>query len=191
MELSQHSNQRLCNNPINRGISSNTRIWNGGEGGGESLLSPSRLTNPIILEIGNFKENLPIKGRCDMDTIPENIVAEVKLNRKTILFVLPYCHRILSSAEFFTIYRCISRINLLQFMEILMQGRHFLGKWHRGQRMRVFNNSLMSTNLDELYNEPTYIRNNSSPSCIDILYAGVLHSLGPRSRYFKSSYSLP
>ena len=44
-----------------------------------------------------FKENLPIKERCDLVTIPETIVAEVKLNRKKIFFVLSYCHPNLSS----------------------------------------------------------------------------------------------
>ena len=33
-----------------------------------------------------FKENLPIKERCDLVTIPETIVAEVKLDRKKNIF---------------------------------------------------------------------------------------------------------
>ena len=47
-----------------------------------------------------FKENLPIKERKDLEIIPETIVAEVKLNRKKIFFVLSYCHSNLSSMEF-------------------------------------------------------------------------------------------
>ena len=47
-----------------------------------------------------FKENLPIKERCGLVTIPGTIVAEVKLNRKRIFFVLSYCHPNLSSDEF-------------------------------------------------------------------------------------------
>ena len=47
-----------------------------------------------------FKENLPIKERCDLESLPETIVAEVKLNRKKIFFVLSYCHPNLSSDEF-------------------------------------------------------------------------------------------
>ena len=38
-----------------------------------------------------FKESLPIKERCDLELIPETIVAEIKFHRKKIFFVLSYC----------------------------------------------------------------------------------------------------
>ena len=39
-----------------------------------------------------FKENLPIKERHDLETIPETIVAEVKLNRFFCLLFSRTCH---------------------------------------------------------------------------------------------------
>ena len=46
-----------------------------------------------------FKENLPIKERSDLATIPETVVAEIKLNKK-IFLVLSYRHPNISSTEF-------------------------------------------------------------------------------------------
>ena len=47
---------------------------------------PFRVDKPLNSRNGGvclyFKENLPIKERCDLETLPENIVAEIKLNRK-------------------------------------------------------------------------------------------------------------
>ena len=43
-----------------------------------------------------YKEDLPIIERCDLETLPETIVAEVKLNKDKIFFVLSYCHPALS-----------------------------------------------------------------------------------------------
>ena len=39
-----------------------------------------------------YKESLPIKERTDIETLPETIVAEIKLNRNKIFLVLSYCH---------------------------------------------------------------------------------------------------
>ena len=47
-----------------------------------------------------FKEDLPITQRCDLETLPETIVAEVKLNRKKIFLVLSYCHPTLTKEDF-------------------------------------------------------------------------------------------
>ena len=47
-----------------------------------------------------FKENLPIKRRTDLETIPETIVSEITLNRKKIFFVLSYRHSNISSLQF-------------------------------------------------------------------------------------------
>ena len=38
-----------------------------------------------------YKESLPIKERTDIETLPETIVAEIKLNRNKIFLVLSYC----------------------------------------------------------------------------------------------------
>ena len=62
---------------------------------------PFRADKPVNIRNGGvcpyFKENLPIKERIDLEIIPETIVAEVKLNREKIFFVLSYCHPNLSS----------------------------------------------------------------------------------------------
>ena len=65
-----------------------------------------------------FKDNLPIHERPDLETLPETIVAEIKLNRKKIFFILSYCHPNLSTTELeeYTkslehIYGCISKEN--------------------------------------------------------------------------------
>ena len=39
-----------------------------------------------------YKENLPIKERRDLETLDETIVAEIKIKRKKIFFVLSYLH---------------------------------------------------------------------------------------------------
>ena len=41
-----------------------------------------------------YKENVPIKERPNLETLPETIVAKIKLNRKKIFIVLPNCHQI-------------------------------------------------------------------------------------------------
>ena len=46
-----------------------------------------------------FKDHLPIKERCDLEILPETIMAEIKLNRKIIFLVLSYWHPDLSSIE--------------------------------------------------------------------------------------------
>ena len=57
---------------------------------------PFRADKPENIRNGGiclyFKENLPIKERKDLEILPETIVAEIKLNRKKIFFVLSYCH---------------------------------------------------------------------------------------------------
>ena len=46
-----------------------------------------------------FKEFLPIKERCDLEILPETIVAEIKLNRKKVFIVLSYRHPNMSNEE--------------------------------------------------------------------------------------------
>ena len=84
-----------------------------------------------------FKESLPIKERCDLEIIPETVVAEIKLNRKKVFIVLSYCHpnlgndvfiEYLSSLE--NIYESIHKeIPLVSiFVEISTQGLPYFGK---------------------------------------------------------------
>ncbi len=47
-----------------------------------------------------LKKHLPISERRDLATLPERIVAEIRLNRKTMFFVLSYRHPNISNAEF-------------------------------------------------------------------------------------------
>ena len=56
----------------------------------------------------------------------------------------------------------------------------------------IFNNFLISNNMEELVNEPTHIRDNGSQSCIDLICTdqpfmftdtGVLPSLDPHSKH--------
>ena len=65
---------------------------------------PYRADKPNDMRNGGvclyFKEDLPITQRRDLEKIPETIVAEVKLNRKKIFFVLSYCHPNLPPNEF-------------------------------------------------------------------------------------------
>ena len=46
-----------------------------------------------------FKDNLLINERCDLETVPETIVAEIKLNKNKIFFVLSYCYQVLQSLD--------------------------------------------------------------------------------------------
>ena len=48
----------------------------------------------------HFKENLLIKERCDLEMLPETIVAEVKLNRMKIFIIQSYYHPNLPSGDF-------------------------------------------------------------------------------------------
>ena len=46
-----------------------------------------------------FKESLPIKERCYLETLPETIVAEIRLGRKKVFIVLSYRHPNMSNDE--------------------------------------------------------------------------------------------
>ena len=145
---------------------------------------------------------MPIKERFDLETLPETIVAEIKLNRKKIFFVLSYCHPNLSSTEFeeYTnslehIYGCISKENPAVTIitgDFNARSPLFWENDTENSEGRVFNNFLISNNLDELINEPTHIRDDGSQSCIDLICTdqpyiftetGVLQSLDPHSKH--------
>ena len=46
----------------------------------------------MVVFVYTNKENLPIKERRDLETLDETIVAEIKMKRKKIFFVLSYRH---------------------------------------------------------------------------------------------------
>ena len=51
---------------------------------------PTRLMTPEIVELAFITVQTYLKFRTDLATLPETIVAEIKLNRKQIFFVLSY-----------------------------------------------------------------------------------------------------
>ena len=57
-----------------------------------------------------FKESLPIKQRADLQILPETIVAEVKLKRKKIFFVLSYRHPNMASDAIDTFMKGLENI---------------------------------------------------------------------------------
>ena len=167
---------------------------------------PFRADKPKNIRNGGvclyFKEDLPIKERCDLELLPETIVAEVKLNKKKIFLVLSYCHPNLASSDFddYTnslehIYECIGKENpAVTILTGDFNAKSPLFWVHdiENREGRVFNNFLLSNNLDELINEPTHIRDNGSQSCIDLICTdqsylftetGVLPSLDSHSKH--------
>ena len=149
-----------------------------------------------------FKDNLPIHERPGLETLPETIVAEIKLNRKKFFFILSYCHPNLSTTELeeYTkslehIYGCISKENpavTILTGDFNARSPLFWESDIENREGRVFNIFLISNNLDELINEPTHIRDDGSQSCIDLICTdqpfiftdtGVLQSLDPHSKH--------
>ena len=57
-----------------------------------------------------FKESLHIKQRCDLEILPETIVAEIKLNRKKVVIVLFYRHPNMSNDEIVEYMRLLENI---------------------------------------------------------------------------------
>ena len=167
---------------------------------------PFRADKPVNIRNGGvclyFKENLPIKERIDLEIIPETIVAEVKLNRKKIFFVLSYCQPNLSSAEYDEYVKSLEqlyeRINKENPAVTILTGDFNARSplfWEGDMETRegcILSNFLLSNNLEELINEPTHIRDDGSQSCIDLVCTyqsyiftdtGVLPSLDPHSKH--------
>ena len=149
-----------------------------------------------------FRENLPVKSRPDLASIPETLVAEIKLNRKKIFFVLSYRHPSTPLEEFCdyvksleTIYENINREN----PSVTIISGDFNARsplfWENDTQTKegeIFSNFLISNNMEELINEPTHVRDNGSQSCIDLICTdqpylfvdtGVLPSLDPHSKH--------
>ena len=144
---------------------------------------PFRVDKPLNSRNGGvclyFIENFPIKERCDLETLPETIVAEIKLNRKIFFIVLSYCHPNLASNEFDEyvnalehIYECIRKecptVTIL-IGDFNARSPLFWEHDTETREGRVFNNFLLSNNLEELINEPTLFRENGRPSCIGLV----------------------
>ena len=115
---------------------------------------------------------MPIKSRPDLAIIPETLVAEIKLNRKKIFFVLSYRHPNISTNEFKdyvasleNIYERISREN----PSVTIISGDFNARsplfWENDAQTNegeISSNFLISNNMEELINEPT--RDNGSQS---------------------------
>jgi len=146
--------------------------------------------------------NLRIKERNDLEILPETIVAEIKLNKKKIFFVLSCCHPNLSLTHFedYTnslelIYERICKENPTVTIftgDFNARSPLFWDLDTENMEGRVFNNFLISNNLEELIDEPTHIRDNGSQSCIDLICTdqvyfftdtGVFPSLDSHSKH--------
>ena len=126
-----------------------------------------------------FREDLPIKSRDDLAIIPETIVAEIKLNRKKIFFVLSYRHPNIPMAEVKNYINSLE--NILEMIgkenpsAIILSG-DFNARtplfWEGDSESRegkLFSELIISNNMEELIKEPTHIRDDGSQSCIDLI----------------------
>ena len=149
-----------------------------------------------------FREDLPIKSRTDLATLPETIVAEIKIQRKKIFFVLSYRHPNIPITEFrdyvTKLEKIYENINLENPSATIICGDFNARSplfWECDADTRegeIFSNFLISNNIEELINEPTHIRDNGSQTCIDLICtdqpflfvdSGVLPSLDPHSKH--------
>ena len=99
---------------------------------------------------------------------------------KKIFFVFSYCHPDLSSTELDDyvksleyIYECINKKNPTVTIitgDFNTRSPLFWENDTENRGGRVFNNFLISNNLEELINEHTHIRDDDSQSCIDLIY---------------------
>ena len=119
-----------------------------------------------------FREDLPIKSRTDLATLPETIVAEIKIKRKKIFFVLSYRHPNIPIAEFRdyvgSLEKIYENINLENPSATIICGDFNARSplfWDCDTVTRegeIFSNFLLSNNLEELINDPTHVRDNGS-----------------------------
>ena len=149
-----------------------------------------------------FKEFLPIKQRHDLEKLPETIVAEVKLKKKKIFFVLSYRHPSMSNDEVVTymkrlenIYESIRKEN--PYVSILCGDFNARSSifWEgdaENNEGRLLNDLLISNSPYQLICEPTHVRDDGFQSCIDLIFTdqpfmftetGVLPSLDSHSKH--------
>ena len=101
---------------------------------------------------------------CDLELLSETIVAEIKLNRKKIFFVLSYCHPNLSSTEFDEyikslqlIYDGIKKENpsvTIITGDFNARSPLFWENDIENREGRVLSNFLISNNIEELIMSP-------------------------------------
>ena len=149
-----------------------------------------------------FKESLPINERCDLELLPETIVAEIKLNRKKVFIVLSYCHPNMSNDEFTEYTRLLEKIYesirkekptvSILCGDLNARSPLFWEGDSDSNEGRLFNNFLISNHLEQLISEPTHVRDDGSQSCIDLICTdqpfiftetGVLSSLDSCSKH--------
>ena len=149
-----------------------------------------------------YREDLPIKSRNDLAIIPETVVAEIKLNRKKIFFVLSYRHPNIPMAEFKNYVNSLETILEMANKEnpsaIILSGDFnarsplFWEGDNGTKEGEILSQFLISNNMEELINEPTHIRDDGSQTCIDLnctdqpfllVDSGVLPSLDPHSKH--------
>ena len=128
------------------------------------------------------RENLPIKERSGLEILDETIIAEIKIKRKKIFFVFSYRHP--------------NQTLYMQNLEHISDITNWEG--------RIFTDFLQSSNLEELRNGPTYIRDDQTEPCIDLICSdqpcmfteiGVVSSLDSHSKhnivYGKLNFKFP
>ena len=149
-----------------------------------------------------FKESLPIKRRRDLEKLPETIVAEIKLKKKKVFFVLSYRHPNMSNDESVVymnklenIYDSIRKENPTVSIlcgDFNARSPVFWEDDIENHEGALLNNLLTSNNLEQLICEPTHIRDDGSQSCIDLIFTdqssifietGVLPSLDSHSKH--------
>ena len=190
----------ICESMLSEKISNEQILING--------FSPDPLRADKAANIRNggvclyFKEYLPIKQRHDLEKIPETIVAEIKLNKKKIFFVLSYRHPNMTNEEVVAymnsmnkIYESISKEN--PYVSILCgdfnaRSPIFWEGDSENSEGRLLNDLLISSSLEQLISEPTHVRDDGSQSCIDLICTnqpfmlaetGVLPSLDSHSKH--------
>ena len=103
-----------------------------------------------------FREDLPIKSRPDLAILPETIVAEIKIKRKKIFFLLSYRHPNIPIAEFrdyvSTLEKIYENINLEHPSATIICGDFnarsplFWDKDTETREGEIFSNFLMTNN---------------------------------------------
>ena len=132
-----------------------------------------------------LNEHLPVKRRPDLEILNETIVAEIKVDRENIFCVLSYRHHNQSTEEFEeynnSLQGIYDRIQQEKPITTIIAGDFNARSslfWENDIETtegRLFNNFVISNNLEELINEPTHIRNDGSQSCIDLIFTDQLY----------------
>ena len=127
-----------------------------------------------------FKEYLLINEGCDLEILPETIVAEIKLERKKVFIVLSYRHPNMSNEELVeymslleNIYKHIRKENPTVSIlcgDFNARSPLFWEGDSENHEGRLFNNLLMSNHLEQLIDEPTHVHDDVSQSCIDSIF---------------------